>query len=130
NNNGQLGDGSYGSSIFRTVPEQILAGGVAAIAAGDSYSLFLNSDGSLWDMGEKRFGALITFNAVADGILIPSPEQAVPSGVTSIAAAGTIRYFIKSDGSLWGMSYDSAIYCELKGTAIDPVQIVAGDVAA
>ncbi len=39
-------------------PEQIVASGVTAIAAGDDHSLFLKSDGSLWAMGYNDFGEL------------------------------------------------------------------------
>ena len=46
--NGQLGDGTYNDT---NRPEQIVASGVTAIAAGGGHSLFLKSDGSLWAMG-------------------------------------------------------------------------------
>ena len=35
-----------------------MAGGVTAIAAGGTHSLFLKSDGSLWAMGNNRYGEL------------------------------------------------------------------------
>ncbi len=48
NTYGQLGDGTYNNT---NQPEQIVASGVTAIAAGGYHSLFLKSDGSLWAMG-------------------------------------------------------------------------------
>ena len=47
NYGGQLGDGTYSTNLPGGIatPEQIVAGGVTAIAAGDSHSLFLKSDG-------------------------------------------------------------------------------------
>ena len=55
--NGELGDGKY-NNHGTNQPEQILASNVTAIAAGDSHSLFLKSDGSLWAMGIDGSGQL------------------------------------------------------------------------
>jgi hypothetical protein len=57
---GQLGDGTYGSAPYYGTnrPEQIVASGVTAIAAGWQHSLFLTSDGSLWAMGDNEYGQL------------------------------------------------------------------------
>lgn len=52
---GQLGDGTPDNQKY---PEKIVASGVTAIAAGESHSLFLKSDGSLWGMGDNQYGAL------------------------------------------------------------------------
>ena len=48
NYDGQLGDGTTDSGNYYTnLPEQIVASGVTAIAAGAYHSLFLKNDGSL-----------------------------------------------------------------------------------
>ena len=94
---GELGDGTY---ISTNRPEQIVASGVTAIAAGNQYSLFLKSDGSLWGMGVDGDGQLGdgTFNIATN-----RPEQIVASNVTAIAAGSFFSLFLKNDGSLWGM---------------------------
>ncbi|HEY5041365.1 MAG TPA: chromosome condensation regulator [Verrucomicrobiae bacterium] len=132
---GQLGDGTfrttapYGTSL----PEQIVASNVTAIAAGDFHSLFLKSDGSLWAMGDNEDGQL------GDGTTnsMDVPEQIVASNVTAIAAGGWHSLFLKSDGSLWAMGID--YYGQLGdgifrttapyGTSL-PEQIVAANVTA
>ncbi len=100
NNVGQLGDGTY-SGILTGVnkPEQIVASGVAAIAAGGGHSLFLKNDNSLWAMGNNYYGQL------GDGSYNSTnqPEQIVTSGVTAITAGYGHSLFLKSDGSLWAM---------------------------
>ena len=104
NQYGELGDGTYStnSPYGTNRPEQIVASGVTAIAAGDYHSLFLKSDGSLWAMGNNGVPGR------SDGIFIKTnrPEQIVASGVTAIAAGYQHSLFLKSDGSLWAMGFN------------------------
>jgi alpha-tubulin suppressor-like RCC1 family protein len=126
NYNGQLGDGTYATvpPYGTNQPEQIVASNVTAIAAGDNFSLFVKSDGSLWAMGINNAGQL------GDGTYNNNnfPELIVGSGVTAIAAGGYFSLFLKSDGSLWAMGYNQ--FGQLgdgtsNGTKL-PEQIVAG----
>lgn len=72
---------------------------VTKIAAGDSHSLFLKSDGSLWGMGMNGYGQL------GDGTTSDTnlPEQILASSVMAIAGGNVHSLFLKSDGSLWAM---------------------------
>jgi alpha-tubulin suppressor-like RCC1 family protein len=100
---GGLGLASLGNSVA-TQPMEIPLTNVVAIAAGFGHSLFLESDGSLWAVGDDREGQLgdgVTYGSVPDGPT--QPEKVVPCGVTKIAAGSDFSLFLKSDGSLWGM---------------------------
>jgi alpha-tubulin suppressor-like RCC1 family protein len=84
---------------------------VTNITAGDGYSLFVKSDGSLWGMGGNESGQLGdgTFNSTN------KPEQIISSNVVAAATGAFVAYnggviffepyslFIKSDSSLWSM---------------------------
>jgi alpha-tubulin suppressor-like RCC1 family protein len=103
NYNGQLGNGSTLESIPILDPIRIAADVVQA-AAGDSHSLFLKTDGSLWAMGSNFFGEL------GDGTpktRRPRPVQ-IATAVTQVAASGRNSYFIREDGTLWGMGGNAA----------------------
>src|ERR1035437_538114 len=135
---GQLGDGNYdtASPYGTNQPQQLVTSNITAITAGGGHSLFLKSDGSLWAMGDNRYGQL------GDGIFISSapygvnvPEQIVANGITNIAAGGAYNLILKSDGSLWAMGANN--YGQLgDGTFIPtfpygvnlPEQIVANGV--
>ena len=107
-----------------------MASNVTAIAAGDTYSLFLKSDGSLWAMGDNGYGQL------GDGTYNNTnrPEQIVASNVTAIAAGNFHSLFLKSDGSLWAMGNNADGQLGDGTTTTDstnhPEQIVASDVTA
>ncbi|MGA3284872.1 MAG: hypothetical protein ABSD57_10505 [Verrucomicrobiota bacterium] len=106
---GQLGDGTYGIAPYygTNLPEEIVASGITAIAAGGDFSLFLKSDGSLWAMGDDRYGQLGD-GTYSIGFLTQTnvPEEIVASNATAIAVGDWHSLFLKSDGSLWAMGDD------------------------
>ena len=128
NSYGELGDGTFNST---NRPELIIPAGVIAITAGSFCSLFIKSDGSLWGMGANNYGQ------IGDGTLNNTnrPEQVVSNGVIQVVAAqtGGQTLFLKSNGSLWGMGYNTAGQLGdsnlLKKISI-PSLIVSNDVSA
>jgi alpha-tubulin suppressor-like RCC1 family protein len=130
-NYGQLGNGTNSGIYYTNRPEQIVPSGVTAIAAGQYYSLFLKSDGSLWAMGVNYSGQLGDGTSDSGNYYTNWPELIVTNGVTAIAAGQAHSLFLKSDGSLWAMGYNSD--GELgDGTGINtnrPEQITNGVVA-
>jgi alpha-tubulin suppressor-like RCC1 family protein len=126
---GQLGDGTTDSGNYYTnLPEQIVASGVTAIAAGGFHSLLLKSDDSLWAMGDNEYGQL------GDGTynITNLPERIVASNVTAIAAGEYHSLLLKSDGSLWAMGDNE--YGQLgdgtHNSTNQPEQIVSSNVTA
>ena len=113
---------------------QALTGGaqpVTKVAAGAFYSAFLKSDGSLWAMGDNSHGQLGDGNFGNDANT-NRPEQIVATNVTAIAAGNAHTLFLKSDGSLWVMGWNS--HGQLgDGTYNDanrPEQILSSNVTA
>ena len=110
---GQLGDGS---TVDRTDLFRVVDSAVVSASAGDGHSLFVKADGSLWGMGSSWAGALGTGTEndvyydengteFTRGL---TPIQIVPSGVVSASAGANHSLFVKTDGALWGMGYNSS----------------------
>ena len=71
---------------------------VTQVSAGYYHTLFIESDGSLWAMGDNSQGQL------GDGTTTRNyPVMIEPSNVVAVAAGAYHSLFIKSYGSLWGM---------------------------
>ena len=83
--------------------------GFVAITTGTWGSYYLKSDGSLWSMGHNEHGQLGigpttgTGDGYSENRDRKVPTQVVSSGVVSITAGAHNTFFIKDDGSLWGM---------------------------
>jgi hypothetical protein len=74
---------------------------VVALTAGDSHSLFVKSDGTLWGMGRNDNGQL--GNGTWNDSLVPIY---VANDVVAVAAGQWHSLYIKRDGTLWGMGYN------------------------
>jgi alpha-tubulin suppressor-like RCC1 family protein len=113
---GELGDGSVEppfTSTYRSTPVQV-ASGVASVATGYDYTMFVKTDRTLWATGYRGKGVL------GDGITgmwRTTPVQ-VASGVASVAAGFDHTVFVKTDGTLWATGSND--YGQLgDGTATD-----------
>lgn len=119
NDHGQLGDGTFAN---RSVPAQI-ATEVVSISAGDSHSVFIKADGSLWTMGGNIAGQLGN-NSIVDR---NTPVQ-IAVDVAAASAGDAHTVFVKHDGTLWAAGYN--LLGQLgDGTNAQrrvPVQIAAG----
>ncbi|MBM4165070.1 MAG: tandem-95 repeat protein, partial [Lentisphaerae bacterium] len=122
NGSGRLGDGT---TTTRWTPVQVsgLSSGVTAIAAGDSHTVALKADGSVWAWGYNVYGQL--GNGTNTASYVPVQVSGLSSGVTAIAAGGNHNVALKDDGTLWAWGFN--MYGQLgDGTNINrrtPVQV-------
>ena len=84
-----------------TVEEIIFGIPIVQVEAGDSHSLILKSDGSLWACGLNKYGQL------GDGTTTnrTTPVK-VMSDVKSMSAGDNHSLILKNDGSLWACGYN------------------------
>lgn len=104
NVHGQLGNGS---NISEPLPVGVsnISGvaGVTAIAGGDSHTLALKSNGTVWDWGYNNYGQLgdgTTTNRTS------AVQVSGLSGVTAIAGGRNHAVALKTDGTVWTWGYN------------------------
>ena len=97
NNYGQLGNGISSGTNPNPTPVCV-ASNVVAVAAGNTHSLFLKTDMTLWAMGDNSNGDL--GNGKTSQVNTPI---SVASNVVAVAAGVYHSLFIKTDGTLWAM---------------------------
>jgi len=108
NFNGQLGPGG-GNTDFTPHPNAIqvagLPGGMANIAAGNTFCLALASDGTIWSWGNNSSRQL---GHGAGSFQTPTPGQIPNFGnVVSISAGLSHSVALRGDGSVWGWGLNS-----------------------
>ena len=103
NQYGQLGNGESGLSATRTVPEQVYGlTGVKAIAAGDSFSIALKEDGTVWSWGRNNYGQLgIGTDGFSDKRTVAEQVYGL-TDVKAITAGKDFALALKNDGTIWG----------------------------
>jgi alpha-tubulin suppressor-like RCC1 family protein len=120
NTEGQLGNGTTLNISLVPVRVSGLAG-VIAVSAGDSHSLALRSDGTVWAWGDNSRGQL------GDGSVTDRATPVPVAGLTNvveIAAGGQFSLARRSDGSVraWGANDRGQLG---DGTAGDRLRAVA-----
>lgn len=129
NNHGQLGDNS---TTNRVTPVQVLGSNgsgfltdVKNITAGDSHSVALKNDGSVWSWGYNYHGQL------GDNTKIDkyTPVQVLNSGapgylsnVKNITAGDSFSIVLKDDGTVWGWGSGADIAKNSYSDFLTPVQ--------
>ena len=102
NESGQLG--RQLTLYYRSSPDLVEGfDGVVAVAAGDSHTVALKSDGSVWAWGWGDWGQL----GDGRGSSSPWPVQASNlSGIVAIGAGYAHTIALKSDGTIWTWGYN------------------------
>ncbi len=104
NTNGQLGNGSSDNNPHATATQISTLNGIVAIAGGDTHSLFLKNNGTVWACGWNAYGQL------GDGTNVDRSIPIEVNGLNNIVAmAGGLGHsiFLKNDGSVWACGWNA-----------------------
>ena len=108
-NYGQLGVGDNGYGAFRDIPTRVgAASDWKAVSAGDTHTVALKTDGSLWAWGWNEYGQL----GIASNIDKSSPVRVGPANNWAAALACHLHSLaLKTDNSLWawGSNFDGQL---------------------
>ena len=105
NGAGQLGPDA--DPYAQDIPIEIVASNVTAVAEGNTFTLFIESDGTSGAWVEPLWptGAWPHICREHNGTHVPL--KIVASNVVAVATGYGHGLFIKSDRSLWGMGYNA-----------------------
>jgi alpha-tubulin suppressor-like RCC1 family protein len=99
---------------------------VIQVSGGLHHSLFVESDGSVWVMGDNTYGQL----GLGPTITNVNVPQALNNGVRTVTAGGYHSLFVKTDGSLWAMggNFDGQLGDKTYNNQYFPEEIVGSQV--
>jgi len=137
NGTGQLGNNSTTSS---SIPVQVDTSGVlagktiTAIAAGNTHSLALDSEGKIYAWGSNASGQLGNNSTTNSNIPVQVDTSGVLAGktITAIAAGGVHSLAIDSDGKVytWGLNGNGQLGNNSTTDSSVPVQVNTSGVLA
>lgn len=141
---GQLGDGTGAAN--RTAPVQVVTGNPGnfdrnwvAVAAGESFSLALQADGTIWTWGDNSLLQLGTDpadlapdtqrNVPAQLLVASPPSTAYNSSWTAIGAGQAHGLALQADGTLWAWGANSVGQLGNGATVatFTPVQVISAE---
>lgn len=116
-------DGLFASPAVARVAPAAMPVAMRRVAAGESHSLAVKSDGSLWAWGWNHCGQL------GDGTTTTRPGPVyVMDGVAAVAAGKCHTLALKTDGSLWawGLNQQGQIGDGTQAQRLRPVRVMTG----
>jgi alpha-tubulin suppressor-like RCC1 family protein len=104
---GQLGNNT---GITRSAPVTTFAGGVnwKQVACGDTQSLAIKTDGTLWTWGDARYGALGVNTVSGSGRSTPVTTFAGGNNWKQVSSGDRHSAAIKTDGTLWVWGFNTS----------------------
>ena len=130
NNEGELGDGT---TTQRTNPVQVMnadgtgLSGVVGISAGNCFTVYLKSDGTVWATGKNVIGQLGdgTNTQRNNPVQVINANSTGLTGVVGISAGMAHTLYLKNDGSVWaaGKNVNGQLGDGTTTSRFNPVQV-------
>ncbi len=109
NGNGQVGNGSFGSTPQATPFQVPGLSNITAVAAGDYFSVALDADGAIWSWGSNPGGQMGNGTS-GSNVLVPV-KITIEGGAAGISAGGSHTLVVSKTGAVWawGATYNGQI---------------------
>ena len=114
---GQHGNGTAGTGLFTSNPTPVQVGTDKwkNVSAGESHTIALRSDGTLWGWGYNAFGQA---GSDISGDRHNPGKIGTDSDWAQIATGHFHNFALKNDGTLWGWGLNGSYYLLGTGTSI------------
>ncbi len=122
---GKLGEGSTVVQAAQSTPIQVaVVSNIDAIACGDTHSMAIRNDGTLWVWGENSEGQLGN-GTPSPGVNTPF-QLSSPAGVTAIDGGHKYSLAVRTDGTVWAWGRNTSGQLGIGGftTTSVPTQVV------
>ncbi len=98
------------------------------ISAGNSFSVMLCEDGTVWTCGDNTFGELGDGTTTHTGSNPPGQVSGLPSDIVAVAAGAIWSFALTSGGELWswGNNTFGQLGTNTNVTKLSPVQVEGG----
>jgi len=103
---GQLGTGSINTLPVPSPAKPVGLPPIKAIAAGQTHSLALDTDGDVWAWGKNDFGQ-VGLGTVGGTVTAPTRVSGL-SGIQAIAANGNFSLALGQDGRVWAWGQNAS----------------------
>lgn len=100
--NNHTGGAGIGTTPLEVLSFTALTSSVVMIGGGQNGSMFAKADGSLWGMGENRWGQVGL--GYTGTVYYPTQVPGVDGAIAATRGYGH-SLFVKGDGTLWAMGY-------------------------
>ncbi|WP_426748872.1 MopE-related protein [Myxococcus faecalis] len=106
NSVGQLGTGNTSTTPVASPTKPVGLPSIKAIVAGQTHSLALDMDGTVWAWGKNDFGQ-VGLGSTGGLVTVPTRVSGL-SGIQAISANGNFSLALGQDGRVWGWGQNAS----------------------
>jgi alpha-tubulin suppressor-like RCC1 family protein len=88
------------------MPINLFATDATQVSAGDTFSVALRADGTVWAWGDNHLGQLGNDDPTVTSTNTPVQVHGLPAAIVQVSAGGTFSLALAADGSVWAWGWN------------------------